>query len=126
MTIDAALRTETFDPDNLLAGADARAEPITLTDGEVVVRGHVLGRITATGVYLISLNAAVDGSEIARAIAAEPLSPSGADGEMLAYLEGSFNQDKVTFGTAQTIANTKDDLNDVNIYLLDPVTKTPV
>ena len=126
MTIDASLRTETFDPDNLLMGADARAEEITLTDGEVVVRGHVLGRVTATGKYLISLNAAIDGSEIARVIAAEPLSPSGSDGLMLGYLEGSFNQDKVTLGTGQTIANTKDDLNDVNIYLLDPVTKTPV
>ena len=128
MTIDAEVRTESFDPDNLIAGhkPSAKAIPIVLTDGEVVVRGHVLGRVTASGKYLISLNAAVDGSEVARAIAAEALSPSGADGKMLAYVEGEFNQDKLTFGTGQTIANTTEDLKDKNIYIVDPVTKTPV
>lgn len=128
MSIDAAFRTETYDPDNLIAGnkPPAKAVPITLTDGEVVVRGSVLGRITATGKYLVSLNAAVDGSQVARAISAVAASPSGADATILAYVEGEFNQDKLTFGTGQTIANTKDDLLDKNIYIVDPVTKTPV
>ncbi len=126
MSIDASFATETFDPDNLLAGGEARAEEIILTDGEVVTRGMVLGRITATGLYLESLNAATDGSEVARAIAAVDFSPVGSDLPTLAYLEGSFNEDRVIFGTGQTIANTKADLQDVNIYLLDPVTKEPV
>lgn len=128
MSIGAEFRTETYDPDNLIAGhkPPAKAVPITLTDGEVVVRGSVLGRVTATGKYLLSLNAAVDGSQTARAIAAEAASPSGADATILAYVEGEFNQDKLTFGTGQTAANTKDDLMDVNVYLVDPVTKTPV
>lgn len=128
MSIDAEFRTEALDPDNLIAGGKppAKAVPITLTDGEVVLRGTLLGRITASGKYLVSLNAAVDGSEVARAISAVAASPSGADGEILAYLEGEFNQDKVLFGTGQTIANTKADLQDVNVYLVDPVTATPV
>lgn len=125
MSMDAEFRSETLDPDNLIAGPGALAIPITLTDGETVVRGTLLGRVTADGKYLESLNAAVDGSEVGRAISAVAAAPSGADEEILAYLEGPFNQDKVVFGTGQTIANTKADLEDVNIYLYDPVTKTP-
>ena len=126
--MDASFSSTPYDPDNLIAGnkPPAKAVPITLTDGEVVVRGSVLGRVTATGKYLLSLNAAVDGSQTARAIAAVAASPSGADAEILAYVEGEFNQDRLTFGTGQTAANTKDDLMDVNIYLVDPVTNTPV
>lgn len=127
MGMDATFGTESYSPDNLIAGdkPPAKAVPITLTDGEVVVRGTVLGRVTANGKFLVSLNAATDGSEVARAIAAEAASPSGADATILAYVEGEFNQDELTFGTGQTIANTKADLMDVNIYLVDPVTKTP-
>ncbi len=125
--MDAAFSSQSINPDNLLAG-DAPppvAVGITLTDGETVVRGHLLGRVTATGKYLISLLAATDGSQVARAVAAEAAAPSGADEVMTAFLEGEFNQDRVTFGTGQTIANTLVDLQDVNIYLRDPVTNTP-
>lgn len=127
MTIDATMTTDAFSPDNLIAGdkPSAKAVPIVLTDGEVVVRGTVLGRVTANGKYLVSLNAAVDGSEVARAIAAEPKSPSGADSEILAYVEGVFNQDELVFGAGQTVDNTKADLMDKNIYIVDPVTATP-
>lgn len=127
MTFDPSFASTSMDYDQLIAGhkPPAKAVPITLTDGETVVRGSVLGRVTANGKYLLSLNAATDGSEVARAIAAVAASPSGADETILAYVEGEFNIDELTFGTGQTAANTKDDLMDVNIYLVDPVTKTP-
>lgn len=126
--IGAEFRTETFDPDQLISGDNPsnRGTPATITDGEVVVRGHIMGITLATGKWLISLNAATDGSEVPRGVAVEAISPSGSDGESLVFTKGEFNQDKVTFGAGQTLANTKTDLQDVGIYLVDPVTKTPV
>jgi hypothetical protein len=125
--MDAAFSSTSHSPDNLIAGnkPPAKAVPITLTDGEDVVRGELLGFTTATGKYLASLNAATDGSEIASAIAAVAAAPSGADETILAYVQGEFNQDEVTFPTGQTVANTKEDLRQVGIFLVDPVTKTP-
>jgi len=125
--MDAAFSSTSYSPDNLIAGhkPPAKAVPITLTSGESVVRGELLGRVTADGKYLASLSAATDGSEAPRAIAAETIDASGGDTEMHAYLEGEFNQDEVTFGTAHTAASVKAALQDVNIYLVDPVTATP-
>ena len=116
-----------YDPSNLIAGdkPPAKAEHVTLLDGESVVPGSVLGVVTASGKYVLSLNAATDGSEVARAISAVTAAPSGADEEILAYVQGEFNQDRLTFGTGQTAANTRQDLMDKNIHLVDPVTNTP-
>lgn len=124
----AEFRTETFDPDNLIAGDEpsAQAFPITLTSGENVVRGELLGRVTADGKYLASLAGAVDGSEVPRAIAAADIDATGGDAKGLAYLQGRFNQDKIVLGTGHTLASVKADLEDVNIHLDDVVTKTPV
>lgn len=125
--MDASFSSTSHSPDNLIAGnkPPAKAVPVTLLDGEDVVRGELLGHVTSSGKYVASLNAATDGSQVARAIAAVAAAPSGADAEILAYVEGEFNQDEVTFPTGQTVANTKKDLMDVGIYLVDPVTKTP-
>jgi hypothetical protein len=127
MTFDPSFASTSMDYDQLIAGhkPPAKAVPIVLTDGETVVRGSVLGQVTTNEKYLVSLAAATDGSEVARAIAAVAASPSGADETILAYVEGEFNQDELTFGTGKTIANSKQELMDKNIYIVDPVTKTP-
>lgn len=116
-------------PDNLLAGDNPQPKIVSrvLTKGEVVVRGHVMGQTTADGKLLICLNAATDGSESPRFIAAEAYDATAADiDNALFFAEGEFNQDALTFGTGTTIANATQPLMDKNIYLVDPVTATAV
>ena len=124
----ASFSSTSIDPDNLLAGDTPKPKTVSaiLTKGEVVVRGHVLGRVTADGKLLICLNAATDGSEVPRAIAAEAMDATDPEKKMLVFVEGEFNQDRLTFGAGTTIANSLVPLQDVNIHLVDPVTNTPV
>jgi hypothetical protein len=127
--MDASFATEgTYTPDNLIAGGDpsAQAEEVTLLSGESVVRGEVLGIITASGKAAASLSASTDGSETPRLIAAEAMDASAADKKMHAYTRGRFNQDQLTIGTGHTAASIKQGLWDYQIYLVDPVTATPV
>jgi hypothetical protein len=123
----ASFTSTSIDPDNLLAGDTPPPKIVSavLTKGEVVVRGHVLGRVTADEKMLICLNAATDGSETPRYIAAEAADATAAEISILVFAEGEFNQDRLTFGTGTTIANSKVPLMDVNIHLVDPVTNTP-
>lgn len=113
------MATETYNPDNLIAGDSAvRTGSVTIISGQTISRGDVLGKITASGKYNLSLNAAVDGSEVANAIAAEDIDASGGDVTNAAiYVKGDFNTNALTFGTAQTAANTYDDLRSAGIFI---------
>lgn len=125
--MDPSFSSTSHTPDNLIAGhkPPAKAVPITLLSGENVVRGEVLGEITASGKFAAALGASTDGSQNPRAIAAEDIDASAADAEGHAYVEGEFNQDQITLGAGLTVADIKQDLWDLNIYLVDPVTATP-
>ena len=116
-----------IDPDNLLAGDNPQPKVVSmvLTKAEVVVRGHVLGQVTADEKLLICLNAATDGSEVPRFIAQTAADATAAEISILVYAEGEFNQDQLTLGTGTTVANARQLLMDKNIYLVDPVTATP-
>lgn len=122
--MDADFSSTSITPDNLLVG-DAHEEPAVLLSGENVVRGALLGKVTASGKFALSLAAATDGSETPRAIAVEDCDASLADAACLVYLEGVFNEDAVTYGTGHTAASVKQGLWDYNIYLQTPVTATP-
>lgn len=125
--IGAEFRTETFEPDNLIAGTKppAKAIPGTLANGENVVRGELLGREDATGTWLASLAAATDGSEVVKGIAVEAVDASGGATKTLIYVEGEFNEDLVTIGAGHTLAAVKAAMADESLYLVTPVTKTP-
>jgi hypothetical protein len=114
----------TFVPDNLHAGdfpIRTRKVTIALGAGQNLVRGAVLGKITASGKYILSLSAAADGSQIPAAILAEDTNAVAADQEAVAYISGDFNENALTIGAAHTIASIKDTLRDANIYLHKPV-----
>lgn len=104
--------------DNLIGGTAVNAvtESIVL-DAGTLTRGALLGRITATGKYILSLSAAIDGSEVPRAILAEDADASSADVTTVAYLTGEFNTAAMTFGTDHTAASVKDGLRDLGIFL---------
>lgn len=114
---------QSLTPDRLIAGSfPIVTEAITLITGQNLSRGALLGKITASGKYTLSLSAAVDGSQTPVAILAKDTDATAADVETVAYLSGEFNDNAVTFGTAHTAASTKDGLRDLGIYLKTPVT----
>lgn len=99
-------------------------ETVTVGANSTIAKGTVMGKITASGKYIASLNAASDGSQIAVAVLAEDAvnaTGSSADVKVVMYKKGTFNSLGVTFGTGQTLANTKDDLHKVSIEITQGV-----
>lgn len=113
----------TENPDQLLAH---NAESIltykeTLLSGQNLVRGTLVGRITASGKVIKSLTAAVDGSQTPYGIVAQDCDASGADKECLVYVSGTFNAHKVTLGAAWTAATAARALPKNLYFELNPV-----
>lgn len=104
--------------DNLIGGTAVNmvTESIVLDTGNLS-RGALLGRITATGKWVLSAAAAADGSQVPRAILAEDTDASAADQTTIAYFTGEFNSTAMTFGAGHTAASTLDALRDAGIFL---------
>lgn len=108
----------TYAPPNLFAGDYPRIERIgIIAAGAALTVGAVLGRITASGKYVLSDSAAVDGSQTPVAILGEDAAAAAADVDAMIYLAGEFNEVALTFGGAHTADTTRDGLRDLNIYL---------
>lgn len=122
---DPSFSSETFNPDRLIGGDKKLVtRDVTLTDlgsTGALVRGTVLGMISADGRYGISLAAAVDGSEVPRAILVKAADPSGGDVLASIYEEGEFNEDRLTYGTGHTADSVREPLRAVGIHLKSPV-----
>lgn len=115
-----AVTSEALIRDNLVIGSadELTTDHITIISGAgVLVRGTVLGKITASGKYITCLSAAGDGSNAADAILAEAVDATAGDKVAAVYLSGEFNQAALTFGTGTTIANSKDPLRLKGIFL---------
>lgn len=119
--MSASYSTTSFTPDNLIAGEfdDLVGEKITLLSGQNLTRGTVLGKVTASGKYKISLAADTIGSETPDLILAEDCDASGGDKSAIAYSRGDFNAQKLTIGTGHTIASIKEGLRVKNIILIN-------
>jgi hypothetical protein len=69
----------TYTPDKL-NDRDTVTRVRTIASGAgVLPRGALLGKITATGKYILSLAAAADGSQVPDAILLEPVDATAAD-----------------------------------------------
>lgn len=117
----ASYASTNYTPNQLIAGEfdDLVAEKITVISGQNLVRGAVLGKITASGKYNLSLSAASDGSQTPDLVLAEDIDASGGDKVALAYSRGDFNAQKLVIGTAHTIASIKEGLRVKNIILIN-------
>jgi hypothetical protein len=98
---------------------DLVGEKITVASGQNLTRGAVLGKITASGKYTLSLSAAVDGSQIPDFILAENCDATGGDKVAIAYSRGDFNAQNLIIGTGHTIASIKEGLRVKNIILIN-------
>jgi len=119
----ADFSTQTYVPDALTAGNENLlvGEKITIASGQNLTRGAVLGKISASGEYVLSASAATDGSEVPDLILAEDCDASGGAKEALAYSRGDFNSNALTLGAGHTVASIKEGLRDKGIILIDAV-----
>ena len=93
-----------YKPCNLLAGEYPRIERIiTIASGSNLTKGAVLGRITASGKFILSAAGASDGSETPDAILAERIDASAEDKQAVVYFSGEFNENALTLGTGHTL-----------------------
>jgi len=107
-----------YTPDNLFIGDFPMvSKKLTLASGQSVVRGEVLGVITASGKLAASLSASSDGSETPHNIAAETVDASAADKEILVYLSGEFRESALTIGTGHTAASIREGLREKSIFI---------
>lgn len=107
----------TYTPDKLF-DRDTVTRKRTIASGAgVLPRGTLLGKITASGKYLKSLAAAVDGSEVPDSILLEPVDATAADVDAGIALAGTFGIQGVTFGAGHTAASTEAVLRTKDIYL---------
>lgn len=108
---------------DLLIGGDhpIRTLGITIASGQNLLRGALLGKVTATGKYILSLSAASDGSQTPVGILGEDVNATAGDVVSFEYVAGDFNSNKMTFGTGHTAASVREALHARSIYLHDAI-----
>lgn len=107
-----------YTPDDLIAGDHPlRSHGVTIASGQVLTRGALLGKITATGEFVLSTSAATDGSQTPIAILGEDVDATGGAQSSFAYIAGDFNENAITFGAGHTAASVRDALAARSIYL---------
>ncbi len=109
--------SEIYAPQNLIAGDYPLVTDIITIDTGVLAVGTVLGKITATGLYIKCDSAAVDGSQAPMCILAEAVDATAADVNATVYLSGAFDENHLVFGGTDTAATHRAALRDKNIYL---------
>lgn len=95
---------------NLVQSGDVTTRKVTILSGEVLEAGAVLGLITASSKHILSLSAAVDGSEDPDMILAQDIDASGGDVEAIAIETGPVVADALTIGTGHTLASIREGL----------------
>ena len=107
-----------YKPCNLLAGEYPRIERIiTIASGSNLAKGAVLGRITASGKFVLSAAGASDGSETPDAILAETVDASAEDKQAVVYFSGEFNENALQIGTGHTLESIRAVLRSKSIFL---------
>ncbi|SDP77032.1 head decoration protein [Desulforhopalus singaporensis] len=88
--MDLGMSIQTPTTENLLGAHPPVEIPIVLVSGENLSRGHVLGKITASGKYAGYDADLTDGCETAVAILAADTDASDGDENTIAYVHGEF------------------------------------
>lgn len=98
------MASESFTPGDMLLDGPHKTRVVTIASGADVVKGAVLGIVTASGKYVLSTTGASNGSQIPVAIAAHNIEASGADGIGEVFYMGTFDGSKLTYGASHTAA----------------------
>lgn len=103
--------------DNLIIGEDVTTDSGVVIAGQNLVRGSLLGKITASGKLTLSLSASSDGSETPYAVLNAPIDALSSDKACPIILGGELNANSITFGAGHTAITTKDGLRTEGIIL---------
>lgn len=107
----------TVSPDELYDNFTVRRKG-TLKSGTAFKRGDLLGKVTATGKWVISAAAAADGSQDPRGVLLHDVDATAADGEGIIGRIGSCNGKALRLGAGHTLASIDDALLDRGINLI--------
>ncbi|WP_297576209.1 head decoration protein [uncultured Deefgea sp.] len=109
-----------FTPDNLMAGSEDNVFVVkrTIASGQNLKRGAVIGKITASGKFILSASAADDGSQVPDAVLMQDVDATGGDKEGLIYLRADLNASALTLGAGHTVTSIFDDLRAKSIFIL--------
>lgn len=91
------MESSLFLPDQLIAGTLQLVTDTGIITGGAYKRGAVLGVVTASGKYKLSVKTATDGSEAPAAILVDDVDASTTDQNGGLYLMGEFNQNRIIF-----------------------------
>ena len=95
---------------NILADGDYTTRKVTVISGQNLIAGSVLGKITASSKYNLSLSAAVDGSQTPDMILGTDCDASAGDKEAIVYETATVVGSALTLGAAHTIASIREGL----------------
>jgi len=106
--------TELHPGDLLIGTYPVATRSVIVAAGADLVRGAVLGKITATKKYALSASAAVDGSETPALILAVDVLAAGGDVNAVAYGSGEFDSRQLTLGVGHTVESVSEALSDAS------------
>lgn len=112
------MESSLFLPDQLIAGTLQLVTDTGIITGGVYKRGAVLGVVTASGKYKLSVKTATDGSEAPAAILVDDVDASTTDQNGGLYLMGEFNQNRIIFDNSWAIPALKTALRPLAIFLI--------
>jgi len=105
-------------PDALFASNfPALTRKIVVAMGAEHSRGEVLGKITASGEYVLSDGGAVDGSETPDVILLDDVDTTGAAQEAMALIVGHVRFAALTLGPNHTETSVRDALRPLGIHV---------
>ncbi|GAN97968.1 phage protein [Komagataeibacter europaeus NBRC 3261] len=98
-------RSTLFVPDQLVAGnMKLVTRTVTFGASQTLPRGAVVGRVTATGEYILSVATATDGSETPCGIMVDAVeTAAGATQTGAIYEMGEFNSNYMTYDSSWTL-----------------------
>jgi len=108
-----------FVPDQLIAGnLKLVTRDVTIGASQTLVRGSVVGMITASGEYILSVETATDGSQVPVGIMVDAVTTAaGATGAGSIYEMGEFNSNYMTFDPSWTVATLTNALRSYSIFV---------
>lgn len=114
----ADMTTTPHQPRQLLAGDfPRRFATVTILEGQSLDAGAVLGEITASGKFILSLSAAEDGSEDPSVVLWEDVDASDGDVEAEVLLCGDVLASALTVGTGHTVASVRKALRPLSLFI---------
>lgn len=114
--------TATYTPEQFVTGNfPIVTEPETIANGEgEVAKRTVMGRVTASGEWKVSLAAAGDGSEVPAGILAEGVDATAAAVPGSILKAGQFNPDLLVFGAGHDADSVKAAFEGTPLFLRAP------